>query len=86
MTSTTLEKVFNMSAREELHSHIAQMFYSGGVPFHLARNLYYVSSFSFAANNLITGYVPPGYNSLRTTLLQKERTYVERLLEPTKKS
>ena len=30
--------------------------------------------------------MPPGYNSLRTTLLQKERAHVERLLEPTKKS
>ena len=85
-TSSALEKAFNTGAREELHSHIARMFYSGGLPFHLARNPYYVSSYSFAAHNLITGYVPPGYNLLRTTLLQKERTHVENLLEPTKKS
>ncbi|XP_065617012.1 uncharacterized protein LOC111988682 [Quercus suber] len=32
------------------------------------------------------GYVPPGYNALRTTLLQKERAHVERLLKPIKDS
>ena len=75
-----------MGNREELNFHIARMFYSGGLPFHLARNPYYVSSYTFVATNLITGYVPPGYNALRTTLLQKERAHVERLLEPTKLS
>ncbi|XP_028092965.1 uncharacterized protein LOC114293132 [Camellia sinensis] len=43
-------------------------------------------AFQFAANNPIPGYVPPGYNLLRTTLLQKERANVERLLEPTRAS
>ena len=32
----------------------------------------------------IPGYVPSGYNALRTTLLQKERAHVERLLKPIK--
>ena len=45
-----------------------------------------MSSYQFAANNLITGYQPPGYNLLRTTLLQKERANVEKLLDPTRKS
>ncbi|KAI8524721.1 hypothetical protein RHMOL_Rhmol13G0170600 [Rhododendron molle] len=39
---------------------------------------------TYAANNSIPGYLPLGYNSLRTTLLQKERANVERLLEPIK--
>ncbi|XP_058007979.1 uncharacterized protein LOC110662435 [Hevea brasiliensis] len=30
------------------------------------------------------GYVPPGYNKLRTTLLQQEKANVKRLLEPIK--
>ncbi|KAF8389287.1 hypothetical protein HHK36_025980 [Tetracentron sinense] len=84
--NTALEKAFNSNAREQLHSEIARMFYSSGLPFHLARNPHYASSYSFAANNLIVGYVPPGYNLLRTSLLQKERANVERLLETTKKS
>ncbi|XP_030924786.1 uncharacterized protein LOC115951779 [Quercus lobata] len=29
-------------------------------------------------------YVPPGYNALRTTLLQRKRTHVERFLKPIK--
>ncbi|GJX03801.1 putative hAT dimerization domain, ribonuclease H-like domain protein [Tanacetum coccineum] len=35
-----------------------------------------------AATNKIDGYVPPGYNKLRTTLLQKENDNVHRQLEP----
>ncbi|KAL0418818.1 UNVERIFIED_CONTAM: hypothetical protein Sradi_1295300 [Sesamum radiatum] len=60
------------------------MFYSGGLPFNLARNPYYVRAFSLVANNNIAGYVPPGYNSLRTKLLQKEKANIENLLEYTK--
>uniref|UniRef100_A0A2N9EEB5 DUF659 domain-containing protein n=1 Tax=Fagus sylvatica TaxID=28930 RepID=A0A2N9EEB5_FAGSY len=32
------------------------------------------------------GYVPPGYNSLRTTLLQKKRAHMEQLMKPIKSS
>ncbi|XP_044482007.1 uncharacterized protein LOC123208540 [Mangifera indica] len=60
------------------------MFYTGGLPFNFARNPNYISAFSFAANHSLGGYVPPGYNKLRTTLLQQEKTNVERLLEPIK--
>ncbi|KAK4383043.1 hypothetical protein Sango_2815000 [Sesamum angolense] len=48
------------------------------------RNLLTFKAFSFAANNNIAGYVPPGYNSLRTKLLQKEKANIENLLEYTK--
>jgi hypothetical protein len=60
------------------------MFYSGGLPFNLARNPYYVSSYTYAANNSIPGYIPPGHNLLRTKLLERERANIERLLEPIK--
>ncbi|XP_077239687.1 uncharacterized protein LOC143880580 [Tasmannia lanceolata] len=79
---SAIEKAFNMAARDHLHGEIARMFYSGGLPFHLARNPHYASSYSYAANNPISGYLPPGYNLLRTTLLQKERANVDRLLQP----
>ncbi|XP_028104489.1 uncharacterized protein LOC114303554 [Camellia sinensis] len=81
-SSNPVMKAFNIGARERLNSEIARMFYSAGLPFHLARNPYYVSAFTFAANNNIQGYVPPGYNMLRTTLLQKERINIDRLLDP----
>ncbi|XP_058180780.1 uncharacterized protein LOC131299188 [Rhododendron vialii] len=60
------------------------MFYSRGLPFNLARNPHYVSSYMYAANHSIPGYIPPGYNLLRTRLLQRERANIERLLDPIK--
>ncbi|KAL0313520.1 UNVERIFIED_CONTAM: hypothetical protein Sradi_5751300 [Sesamum radiatum] len=57
-SDSALEKAFNFQVREQLDSEIARMFYSGGLPFNLARNPYYVRAFSFAANNNIAGYVP----------------------------
>ncbi|XP_016199314.1 uncharacterized protein LOC107640291 [Arachis ipaensis] len=62
------------------------MFFSSGLPFHLAKNSYFVKTISYAANNYIDGYIPPGYNKLRITLLEKEKQHVERMLEPTKNS
>ena len=70
--------------RDQLNQEIARMFFSGGVPFNLARNPHYHRSYQFAAENKIDGYVPPGYNKLRTILLQKERNNVEKLLVPFK--
>lgn len=43
-----------------------------------------MKSFAFAANHNLGGYVPPGYNKLRTTLLNQERDNVDRLLLPLK--
>ena len=36
-----------------------------------------MSSYSFAANQAFDGYMPPGYNKLRTTLIQQEKVNVE---------
>ncbi|XP_027364746.1 uncharacterized protein LOC113871850 [Abrus precatorius] len=47
-------------------------------------NPYYVSSYSFAANHNLSGLLPPSYNALRTSLLQQERSHIERLLQPIK--
>ena len=82
--TSTVESVFNLQARETLDHEIARMFYSSGLPFHLARNPHYRKTFAYAANNYISGYQPPGYNKLRTTLLQNERRHVENLLQPIK--
>ncbi|KAG8379144.1 hypothetical protein BUALT_Bualt07G0057600 [Buddleja alternifolia] len=79
-----IEKAFNYMGREQLDAEIAKMFYSAGLPFNLARNPHYVKAFSYATNSRIAGYVPPGYNALRTTLLANERRRVESSLEFTK--
>ncbi|XP_023888941.1 uncharacterized protein LOC112001006 [Quercus suber] len=81
-----LEKAFQNNARHDLDSRIARMFYNGGLPFNFARNPYYRSSYAYVATHNILGYLPSGYNALRTTLLQKERVHVERLLKPIKDS
>jgi len=77
-----MDQAFNKEARDELDCIIARMFYTGGLLFNLTRNPWYTKAFKFAANNPITGYKPPGYSSLRTTLLQHEKSHVERLIEP----
>ncbi|KAF1869361.1 hypothetical protein Lal_00018455 [Lupinus albus] len=79
-----LEKCFNTEDRDHLKDIIARMFYSFGLPFNLARNPYYVNSYLFAANHNLGDFLLPGYNVLRTTLLQQEKANVERLLKPIK--
>ncbi|GJX81014.1 hAT dimerization domain, ribonuclease H-like domain protein [Tanacetum coccineum] len=70
--------------RSQLDQEIARMFYTGGLSFNLARNPYYWRSFTFVANQNLSGYVPPSYNKLRMTLVQLEKANVERLLQPIK--
>ncbi|XP_065637520.1 uncharacterized protein LOC136070881 [Quercus suber] len=84
--NSPLEKAFQNNARHDLDSRIAKMFYTGGLSFNFARNPYYHSSYAYAATHNIPGYLPSGYNALRTTLLQKERAHAERLLKPIKDS
>ena len=81
----TLEGSFNIQARETLDYEIAKMFYFSELSFHLARNPHYRKAFSFTVNNnCISGYQPPSYNKLRTTLLANEKRHVENLLQPIK--
>ena len=84
--NSPLERAFQNNVRHELDSRIARMFYTGGLPFHFARNPNYCSSYAYAANHNILSYVPLGYNALRITLLQKERAHVKRFLKPIKDS
>ena len=80
----SIEKAFNMGSREIANSEIARIFYTRGLSFHFARNLYYAHAFKSASQ--LPSYVPPGYNALRITLLQKEKSNIENLLEPIKKT
>jgi len=69
------------STLEQCDGEIARMFYIVGLSFNVARNPYYRNSFVRASQ--ILGYVP-GYNSLSTTLLQKERKNIDMHLHPLK--
>ena len=55
----TIEKAFNHKARDHLHALIARMFYTASLPFNLTRNLYFIQSYTYAANHAIGGYLPP---------------------------
>lgn len=79
-----LEKAFNNEARDHLSSEIARLFYSAGLPFNVARNPYFISAFTYAANSSISSYLPPSYNSIRTTMLQREKANILKLLQPIK--
>ena len=69
-----------------MNSRIVRIFYRGRLPFHFARNPNYRNSYAYAATHNIPGYIPLGYNALKTTLLQKEKANVGRLLKPIKNS
>jgi hypothetical protein len=81
---TTIEKAFDMDTRNTMDALIARFFYSCGLSFNIAKNPYYREAFKFAASHNLSGYVPPSYNKLRTTLLKQERAHVETLLNRTK--
>ena len=67
-----------MGAREIVDNEIARMFYTRGLSFHFARNSYYVRAFKSVSQ--LPDYVPPAYNALRITLLQKKKSNIENLL------
>ncbi|GAU32553.1 hypothetical protein TSUD_218110 [Trifolium subterraneum] len=79
-----LSKAFNNEARDHLSAQIARLFYAAGLPFNVARNPYFISAFSYAANTNISGYIPPSYNAIRTTMLQREKSNIMKLLQPIK--
>ena len=74
-----MDASFIMGAREELNAIITRMLYSDSLSFNFARNPYYAMTFTCVANNPNSSYIPSGYNSLRTTLLQNEKSNIEKL-------
>jgi hypothetical protein len=78
--SSAIEKAFDMETRITMDVLIARFFYPCGLSFNIGSNLYYREAFKFVANHNLSGYVPPSYNKLRTTLLKQERAHVETLL------
>ncbi|PKA62708.1 hypothetical protein AXF42_Ash012295 [Apostasia shenzhenica] len=67
--NTDIEKAFNVQLRKQLHESVALIIYSASLPFYIARNPYWVDMLRLNAKASMKSYVPPGYNSLRTTLL-----------------
>ena len=84
IAKSPLERAFQNTTKAELDNRIGRMFYAGRLSFHFTRSPNYHNSYAYATTHAIPGYVPPRYNVLRTTLLQKERANVKRLLKPIK--
>jgi hypothetical protein len=70
MRCSAIEKAFDMDTRNTMDALIARLFYSCGLSFNIARSPYYREAFNFAASHNLSGYVPPSYNKLKTTLLK----------------
>ncbi|XP_075645603.1 uncharacterized protein LOC142616690 [Castanea sativa] len=73
--NSPLEKAFNNQCQKQLDSLIARTFYYAGLPFHFAKNPYWIEMIKFVANN-----------KLRTTLLYRERAHIEKLLKSIKET
>ncbi|XP_050890118.1 uncharacterized protein LOC127095479 [Lathyrus oleraceus] len=79
-----LAKAFNNETRDHLSSEIARLFYSASLSFNIVRNPYFISAFTYAANSSISGYLPPSYNFISITMLQREKANILKLLQPIK--
>lgn len=49
------ERSFDKAFHDQLDWLIARMFYSSGLPLHFAKNPHYITSFTYAANNMFFG-------------------------------
>jgi Protein of unknown function (DUF 659) len=81
---TAIEKSFDVATRNEIDEEISRAFYTGCPSFNFARNPHFIKSYQILSNSGVKGYKPPSYNKIRTTLLDRERVHVDRLLEPLK--
>lgn len=64
---------------------IARFFFACGIPFDVARSPYF-KRMAGAINDGLPGYKTPSYERLRTVLVDKEKTYIEKIMAPLKVS
>ena len=58
--NSPLERAFNNQCQEQLDSLIARTFYFAGLPFHFAKNPYWIEMIKFAVDNNLASYIPLG--------------------------
>ncbi|KAH9291987.1 hypothetical protein KI387_042831, partial [Taxus chinensis] len=75
--------MFDSKAREEADDAIGKFFYAAGIPFNVARSPYYKEAMAKVAK-AGTSYVPPGDTKLRTTILDRNYSKVNLLMEEMK--
>ncbi|CAL5368560.1 unnamed protein product [Camellia sinensis] len=81
-----LAAAFNVAERDIADKQAARMFYASAFSFNLARCPYFRKYSQTLANSKLSGYSPPTYDRLRTTLLAQEKAHVNRKLQPIKDS
>ncbi|XP_059639603.1 uncharacterized protein LOC132281975 [Cornus florida] len=79
-----LENAFNVTQRDVADKQAARMFYASGLSFNLARCPHFRKYSLTLANSKLSGYTPPTFDRLRTTLLAQEKAHVNRKLQPIK--
>ncbi|KAH9314484.1 hypothetical protein KI387_023111 [Taxus chinensis] len=84
-TKGPLEKAFQNETRAIADEHIARCVYANGLSFNVVRSPYWHEMVK-AINEAPKGYKSPGYEKIRTTLLDKQKKYVETSLQPIRDS
>eukprot|EP00253_Pinus_taeda_P035891 PITA_35891 len=80
-----LYDMFDVKGREGVDLAIARFFLACGIPFNAARSPYFEQMVR-AINDGPQGYKAPGYENLRTVLVDKEKSRLERAMAPLKAS
>ena len=81
-TGGPMDRIFQQEAREEVDLTIAFFFYLNFISFNVARSPLYFEMVRTMLEKAPSGYVPPGSENLRTTLLVKAKKEVDKILEP----
>eukprot|EP01018_Ginkgo_biloba_P017160 Gb_40238 [translate_table: standard] len=79
----TVQSLFEIENKGEVDLAIARFFYANGISFNVARLPYYGEMVK-AIQGALSGYKPPGFEKLCTTLVDKEKGCVEEEVAPLK--
>ncbi|XP_058189011.1 uncharacterized protein LOC131306645 [Rhododendron vialii] len=77
----TIADIFQTNDREDVDQRVARFFYCNDIPFNVARSPFWTDMVT-GINNVPKGYKNPNYEKIRTSLLDKEQSKVQRALTP----
>ena len=83
-TRGPMDKIYQQEKRDEVDLTIAFFFYLNFISFNVARSPMFLEMCRALVEQAPTGYVPPGSEKLRTTLLVKAKKEVDKILVPIK--
>ncbi|XP_059067582.1 uncharacterized protein LOC131858371 [Cryptomeria japonica] len=83
-SANPIGRLFDVQGRQAVGAAIGRFFYANGISFNMARSPFYEEMVR-AINNAPASYKPPGYEKLRTTLVDKEKSLLEEQTAPLKR-